>query len=341
MGNVRMRAEQINYGASNVKVALDDLDPKDLIALGKRMDIIEAWKATVKTEEKSGAYVEYNNALALDAVSVSAAITASQDLHGYDKPWVGGAGANILHILNAAAGWSDTVNGITVVTPETGNVNKDLFYGTLELGKYTVKDFTGGSGSTHQIALFKNDNVFAYVTDGSQTFEVTSTSDTYRIRVYVYSGNTDAIIKPICCKGESISAYSPYENICPITGFSSVVITDVDAQGQTATVTVSLGSTVYGGTLDVTTGECTVTHANIASYDGEEINEPWLSSYDAFVTGTTPTTGAQVVYPLTTPTTLTLTPAQVALVAGYNKLEADTGNITVEAYTGAAWGGDQ
>lgn len=49
-------------------------------------------------------------------------------------------------------------------------------------------------------------------------------------------------------------------NIRPISGFSSVTITREDAQGQTATVTVSLGSTVYGGTLNLTTGELTITH---------------------------------------------------------------------------------
>ena len=235
----------------------------------------------------------------------------------------------MLHLLTPTTGWEDTVNGVVVVTPSSGNVNKDLFYDTLELGKYTVKDFTGGSNTTHQIALFKNDNVLAYITDGSQTFTVTSTSDTYRIRVYVYSGNTDTIIKPICCKGESISAYSPYANICTISGFSTVTITDVDSESHTATVTVALGQTVYGGTLNLTTGELTITHANIASYNGETIGEPWISSMDEYTQGGTPTTGAQVVYTLATPTTTTLTAAQLALVKGYNHLTCNSGDMEI------------
>ena len=98
-------------------------------------------------------------------------------------------------------------------------------------------------------------------------------------------------------------------------------------------VTVNLGQTVYGGTLNVTTGKLTVKTANIASYNGETIGDPWWSSLDEYVAGATPTTGAQVVYTLATPTTVTLTPAQLALLEGYNILTTDGDNINLR-YTG-------
>lgn len=85
--------------------------------------------------------------------------------------------------------------------------------------------------------------------------------------------------------------------------------------------------TVYGGTLNVTSGELRVTHVNIASYNGETINEPWISSMDVYSAGTTPTTGAQVVYPLATPQTYQLTPAQVSTLLGRNNIFADCGQI--------------
>ena len=44
--------------------------------------------------------------------------------------------------------------------------------------------------------------------------------------------------------------------------------------------TIDLNGARYGGTLDAVSGKLIVTHANIASYAGETINEPWLSSYD-------------------------------------------------------------
>lgn len=96
-----------------------------------------------------------------------------------------------------------------------------------------------------------------------------------------------------------------------------------------ATASITLGQTVYGGSVNFKTGEVTVTHANISSYNGESINEPWLSSIDKYVSGATPTTGAQVVYPLTTPTTLTLTPAELELLKGNNTVSGNGANINI------------
>lgn len=87
--------------------------------------------------------------------------------------------------------------------------------------------------------------------------------------------------------------------------------------------------TVYGGMLDVTTGLLTVTHGNIASYNGESLPGKWISSMDVYSPGGTPTTGAQVVYELATPQTYQLTPTEVTLLLGTNNMCADTGDTTV------------
>lgn len=122
-----------------------------------------------------------------------------------------------------------------------------------------------------------------------------------------------------------------YYNEC---GIFEGVLTEADFEPYTEqSVTVQLGQTVYGGTLNVTTGELTVETANIASYNGETIGEPWWSSMDEYVAGATPTTGAQVVYTLATPTTVSLTPTQLALLEGYNILTTDGNNINLR-YTG-------
>ena len=97
-------------------------------------------------------------------------------------------------------------------------------------------------------------------------------------------------------------------------------------------VTVQLGQTVYGGTLNVTTGELTVETANIASYNGETIGEPWWSSMDEYVAGATPTTGAQVVYTLASPTTVSLTPAQLQLLTGTNVISTNADDLSVRYY---------
>ena len=88
--------------------------------------------------------------------------------------------------------------------------------------------------------------------------------------------------------------------------------------------------TVYGGSLDVTTGVLTVTDGYIASYAGETLPATWISDRDVYAPGTTPTTGAEVVYKLDTQQAYQLTPQEVRTFLGTNNIWADTGNTTVE-----------
>ena len=90
--------------------------------------------------------------------------------------------------------------------------------------------------------------------------------------------------------------------------------------------------TVYGGRINFTKGKLTVTHGYIESYNGEEINEPWISSMDVYTEGTTPTTGAQVVYPLTTAIEYDLTSIEVKTIEGLNNVFANSGNINTLKY---------
>ena len=87
--------------------------------------------------------------------------------------------------------------------------------------------------------------------------------------------------------------------------------------------------TVYGGTLDVTTGVLTVDRAQIASYAGETLPSTWISDRDVYSAGATPTTGAQVVYELATPITYHLTPQEITTLLGQNNIWADTGDMSV------------
>jgi hypothetical protein len=95
--------------------------------------------------------------------------------------------------------------------------------------------------------------------------------------------------------------------------------------GQTVTVPLN---DLYGGNVDVIGGQSKETWANISSYNGETISEPWLSSMDEYVSGATPTTGAQVTYKLATPTDLTTTPTDVELYKGDNVVSGD-GDMTM------------
>jgi len=287
-------------------------------------------------------------------------IDAVQDLHGYDAPWAGGAGNNLVD----SSKWSTNSTGVTVTPMESGfhfvcdglrnyqaariTMSNQTFYsGITYYVKFKIQPgATLSTDSLPRICLRNSNNniifptvQYIYADTLSYEYSISTQSDGYLAFISHMENTGDQYATDVTFYDFIISTtdvpYEPYANICPISGWTGANVW-VDATHDTTanpTVTVSWQSaagTVYGGTLDVTTGVLTVTHANIASYAGETINEPWISSMDVYAAGTTPTTGAQVVYPLTDAVTVQLTPNDVVTLLGQNYVWCDTGNATVD-----------
>ena len=144
-----------------------------------------------------------------------------------------------------------------------------------------------------------------------------STSKTIkRMRIYISNGaSLSGSFAAMFTISNIATAYEPYKS---------------------SSATLSFGQTVYGGDQDFISGSGEEEWANIASYNGETLPGEWLSSLDAYAAGTTPTTGAQVVYKTATPTELSFTAAELDMLKGYNNITGD-GVITITAYTGDPW----
>lgn len=119
---------------------------------------------------------------------------------------------------------------------------------------------------------------------------------------------TLTLTQPQFVDGTTIGDYEPYNGV---------------------TVTVQLGETVYGGTLNPLTGVLTV-YPYYASYNGEALTGEWISDRDVYVAGTTPTIGAQVVNIGAEGAEYQLTPHQIRSLYGNNTIYADTGNVALE-----------
>ena len=262
-----------------------------------------------------------------------------QDLHGYDHPWAGGTGKNLYDssiydaYKQADGSYAGAVDQINIST----YISSNLVGVELTLSAY-IKVPSGSTVINFRVlAIVNGERIYGNNATGNAyilskvTFTPQSTSD--RI-LFTYSEKGDAPnveFKDVQLElGSTATSYEPYSNICPISGRTQVEIVNRDSEDvEQSSATVQLGQTVYGGTLDVTTGELVVRTANIASYNGETIGEPWWSSMDEYVAGTTPTTGAQVVYTLANPVTSTLTPTQLQLLEGYNILTTDGDTINL------------
>ena len=95
---------------------------------------------------------------------------------------------------------------------------------------------------------------------------------------------------------------------------------------------------VFDGVLNVKTGVFTVLNEEIESYSGEELPSTWISDRDAYVEGTTPSLGAQVVYEYEEPMTILIPQYSLNLLGGQNYIWADTGDVNVTYRTAESFG---
>ena len=181
-------------------------------------------KADVIISTASGSIAHFEDGAKADAVSVIAHIEPVQDLNGYDYPWPGGGNKNKANIDDIQIGkaWNTGNNleraslfipvspsteytvsitgfdnlGITYVEKENAAATTSLCLTTFTSGLFTRTT----SASTGCIVI-----------QFSKTGGITA-SDLANVKIQLESGNT-------------ATSWTPYSNICPITGHTSATVT--------------------------------------------------------------------------------------------------------------------
>lgn len=190
--------------------------------------------------------------------------------------------------------------------------------GTLPAGRYTtnVKLDVIPSGASLNSALIKYE-----LADGTEKYFVpraqNETSETFTFATAI---RTIAVVNYGVIDG-NITGISLVPSTTPPTTYSPYT-------GQTATLT--LPTTIYGGTVDAVTGEGKEMWKLIDSYAGEDLPGKWISDRNVYASGTTPTTGAQVAYILAEPISFTATGAKpIPALSGANTVLTDADSVTV------------
>lgn len=189
-----------------------------------------------------------------DAIeSLIAYITAVQDLHGYDNPWPGGGGKN-----------KSVINTATLVKGTTDSVTAE-FDTPLPAGSYIItREFSGTATVARYVLLDENNTDIANTNIATnETATLTISSPAYSISIYLglsQSAGATADITKIMLRDSSISddTYAPYENICPITGWTGCDV-------------VRTGKNLFDGT---------VTSQKYINSNGEEVNNASWSITD-------------------------------------------------------------
>ena len=196
----------------------------------------------------------------LEACNVD--INPVQDLHGYDKPWAGGAGKNQ---AEGRYTWNINANGVIIESSSYATCIVKVSQGTTYTfsvdGVKAQIDVIAYFTSYPQVGSTSYNNSRETFIDGTFTAPITGYAT---IRMSASIG--DMMVE----NGSSASSYEPYSNICPITPRTEVNITVSATQsGSGEDTQIAFGRNVYGGTLNVKTGELTVDKA-IVTFNGSE-----------------------------------------------------------------------
>lgn len=180
----------------------------------------------------SGAIVHILDALARPAISLVCEINPVQDLHGYENPWPAGGGANIFdEVVEVGA-----INSSTGEDVDATNRLRTTNYIPVEPEKAycfilpwthiyaydSSKQFVAYGQSNNASPLY-----FPVCTDDANIHPRTWTvpSGVYYLR-FAFTTTYGTTYKNDCgiMYPPSVTTYSPYSNICPITGFTGLTV---------------------------------------------------------------------------------------------------------------------
>ena len=215
----------------------------------------------------------------LPVVSLAAGVNPVQDFHGYGKPWAAGTGRNKLaypyyHPTRTNNGITYTVHddgSITLTGEATGNsVTAVVYNQPLPNGSYVFSLSEEGGSYTGLIYIrFQQHSTDTHVNLGADEDKSFTVDDGNFYLIQIRTNSTTKIISPVTVypmfrlSTDTDTTWEPYANVCPISGSTGVDVYVSPTQDQQDATTyaedwTSQAGTVYGGTVNLTTGELTV-----------------------------------------------------------------------------------
>ena len=187
-------------------------------------DALLADKAPVILSSASGSIASFSDgADGMPLQSLTVGIEPVQDLHGYDSPWYGGSGSNI---------WDEEwenggINHTTGVNSTSTTLVRSKNYIPCQpsTAYYYVCTGQGGKMFVH---YYSSEKTFLSYVEVNNNNAFTTPQDAYYIRFNMSTGYPSSYNNDIAINYPStVTTYSPYENICPISGWTSASATRV------------------------------------------------------------------------------------------------------------------
>lgn len=224
----------LNAGdAVNVGINVEEVNANDILDDYATKQEIEN-NINIVEKNSNGSIASFNDgADNIPLKSLVVDIDPVQDLHGYNSPWVGGGGKNKFD--KSAVTISDLSPVYSLTDGSVYDSAKSGFDYHLPNGTYTIKFTACDTGCTYVNAHVLNsdnslvDSAFRLTTTTSATTlaKTFTISDGQFLRVY--RGTTNALdisgVNIQIEEGSTATDWTPYENICPISGWTGANIT--------------------------------------------------------------------------------------------------------------------
>jgi hypothetical protein len=247
---------------------------------------------------------------------------------GYDGIDVYCTGKNIWGGLVLAEAFNGKTTGYTIDT--TAKTFTYVRRGTS--GQYATVISSGFKPNTRYTILItasasaRNTSLLVEYTDGSTktTIDIDQTAK----KTYRFVTNANKTVNRIMLGYVTTGTVTVYYDETGI--FEGEISADDFEQYNGKVVGHTLDSTIYGGKLNLLTGELEKISGYIASYNGETLVGPWISSIDVYAEGTTPTAGAQVFDFGASKNSSNLTPKSFTMIGEECNVWANCGSMRIE-----------
>ena len=210
--------------------------------------------------------VTIEDAVPSNLADCSVKIEPVQDLHGYSQPWVGGANTNkVIYpyittypFVYGGVTVNDNKGRITITGNATSNFTtvlvgqSDNVFGNVSNavpllnadGKYTI---SGGTIVARlKVRQYRDGSLLdEHICTGTPIVIDVLSTDLFEVGISIYVNNTyNDTVSPQIEAGEIATAWSPYSNICPISGH-----TEVDVQRESNNL-IPTGTSTANGFID-------------------------------------------------------------------------------------------
>lgn len=186
-------------------------------------------KAPVVTDTASGAIASFTDgADDLPLKSLVVDINPVQDLHGQDSPYPAGGGSNIWDEETELGSWNDTSEKWVIATAQLKSKNY------IPISPTASYRLVNPQGTISRYVYYDSNKNYLSWASATSNKEFTTPENAYYMMFGLASSYGATYNHDIAINYPStVATYSPYENICPISGHDTVEVLDDPACGGT------------------------------------------------------------------------------------------------------------